>query len=478
MTFPYTKIKELGRGSFGACFVVKGVDGNQHVLKEVSLRGLCQKEQRRSVAEVKILRKLNHPHIIGYCDSCLLRNSATLCIVMELADGGDLGMRIKACLAKRQRFSEKTILRVAAQAVSALAYCHHKLFLLHRDIKPANIFLTHGGDVKIGDFGLSKSLAASHGLANTKCGSPVYMSPELASGRAYDRGCDVWALGMTLVEMASLQTPWVDQHQPRTGIMGLMRLVSHGSLDLAPLRAHYSADAIEVLATMLAKPAASRPSFRHLSQHPLLRPHIVEEACLAAAPPRQAPCAGPNDGAKVAFGPAVIMPATAALTDGKSNPFTLGGPLSRVVTPSLTPRTAPSGPTGAGDGMKQEVTGAVPIPRPPPFQRGAEWARAEEAPAEVSGRAHGTEAHAAALAIQRSIRLARFQGKTKASPRSVIPTGQPTDAPWEDKYAQLIAKRKQALRQAQIGGKNIEGFEQFQERMAQQQKRWAIAQGQ
>ena len=128
--------------------------------------------------------------------------------------------------------------------------------------------------------------------------------------------------------------------------------------------------------------------------------------------------------------------------------------------------------------MKPEVAGAVPIPRPPPFQRGAERTRAEEAPAEVSGRAHGTEAHAAALAIQRSIRLARFQGRKKASPRSVIPTGQPADAPWEDKYAQLIAKRKQALRQAQTGGKNIEGFEQFQERMAQQQKRWAIAQGQ
>jgi len=122
----YTKIKELGRGAFGACFVVRGVGGNHHVLKEVSLRGLCQKEQRRSVAEVKILRKLDHPHIIGYCDSCLLRNSATLCIVMELADGGDLGMRIKACLARKQRFSENTLIRLAAQAVSALAYCHHK----------------------------------------------------------------------------------------------------------------------------------------------------------------------------------------------------------------------------------------------------------------------------------------------------------------------------------------------------------------
>ncbi|KOO29325.1 serine threonine-protein kinase [Chrysochromulina tobinii] len=81
---------------------------------------------------------------------------------------------------------------MVAQACSALAYCHHKLFLLHRDIKPQNIFLSASGDVKIGDFGISKCLSASHGLALTKCGSPLYMSPELCSGRPYDRGHRGW----------------------------------------------------------------------------------------------------------------------------------------------------------------------------------------------------------------------------------------------------------------------------------------------
>jgi len=471
---PYIKVKALGAGAFGKVFIVKdAVDGQQLVMKEVCLRGLCPKEQRRSLAEVKILRKLEHPHIVEYKDSALRTADNTLCIVMQLCDGGDLAQRIAACQATKKKFSERSVLRVAAQAVSALAYCHHKLFLLHRDIKPANLFLSRHGDVKIGDFGLSKSLAASHGLANTKCGSPVYMSPELASGRAYDRGCDVWALGATLVEMASLRTPWVDQHQPRTGIIGLMRLISNGSLDLTPLKYSYSAGAMELLSSMLAKPAASRPSFRHLSQHALLRPHITEEAS-CSVPSQLAGCGDGEGNAKLA---PKAASAASPFAGRDPNPFVLGGPLARVATPSSTPRCAPSAPTGGT--AQSDLAGPVPIPGPVPFKRGPQRARVEGPP--VEAHAHGAEAHVAALAIQRSVRVARAKrGRAQTSPRTIILGVDAASEHWQGKYAQLVAKRKQAAGQVGMGGNvndNVPGQTAFQERMVQQHQRWALAQG-
>jgi serine/threonine protein kinase len=123
---PYAKVKTLGGGAFGKIFVVKDEAGSDWVMKEVSLRGLCPKEQRRSLAEVKILRKLEHPHLVGYHDSSIRTADKALCIVMELCDGGDLAQRIAACQATKKKFSERSLLRVAGQAVSALAYCHHK----------------------------------------------------------------------------------------------------------------------------------------------------------------------------------------------------------------------------------------------------------------------------------------------------------------------------------------------------------------
>ena len=117
-------------------------------------------------------------------------------------------------------------------------------------------------------FNHSHANAASHMQAQTNCGTPAYMSPELVQGGPYDRSADVWALGCTLYHVMALQPPWMDQIPSGKGpvalLMNLAKVIQEGSLDLEALRAHYSEELCAVLAAMVSKEGASRPALRDL----------------------------------------------------------------------------------------------------------------------------------------------------------------------------------------------------------------------
>ena len=255
------KGKQLGSGSFGTVYLAThSTSGEQVVLKEVNLRGLNSKDVKSSMAEVEVLKRLKHPNVIAYVDS--YKESGQLCIVMEYASGGDLGSLIRKKAKEKARLPEPQVLKILAQLMSALAYCHSEMHLLHRDIKPENIFLTAGGDVKLGDFGISRIMTSTNALASTQCGTPLFMSPELAAGKPYDRNADVWAFGCTLYEAMSLVPPWNELTTPEGGLEGgmkglLMHIRAH-ELDVEALRTHYSLEMIEVVRKLLAKKPSER----------------------------------------------------------------------------------------------------------------------------------------------------------------------------------------------------------------------------
>lgn len=131
----------------------------------------------------------------------------TLHIVMECADAGSLDDRIKERRKSAKPFSMKQLTRAFAQLVMAVA-AMHGANILHRDLKPANVFLKrarqrgvdgplidedgeHVLDVKLGDFGLSRTLKSQE-LAQSITGTPFYMSPELWHGKPYGRPADIW----------------------------------------------------------------------------------------------------------------------------------------------------------------------------------------------------------------------------------------------------------------------------------------------
>lgn len=100
--------------------------------------------------------------------------------------------------------------------LQALTYLHEQN-VIHRDVRASNILLNRDGDVKLTDFGLSCRLATNEGKRHSVVGSPSWMAPEVVSGGDSEYGirADVWALGITAIELADGKAPFQDMHPTR-----------------------------------------------------------------------------------------------------------------------------------------------------------------------------------------------------------------------------------------------------------------------
>jgi serine/threonine protein kinase len=283
---PWTKLQAIGKGSFGTVYLVQRTGaGNQqkYVMKEVNLRGLPKAEMLAAQNEVAALQKVKHPHAVAIADALVVDD--TLCIIMEWAQGKDLGALIAQRKTERRPFTEDEVLKIFWQLTSVLAHCHHELHLLHRDLKPQNVFLSANGDVKLGDFGLAKALEATCAIAKTQCGTPIYMSPELCLGQDYNRAADVWALGCILYELMTLTMPWADcRVQGPGGMSALLKKIASSSLDLTQCKKQYSAELCGLLSALLHKKGENRPALDQVLQLPFIA---------RAATPRTAPRTAP-----------------------------------------------------------------------------------------------------------------------------------------------------------------------------------------
>lgn len=268
---PWRKLKEIGKGSFGLVYLVQrsGGDGKTFVMKEVNLRGLPRTEMIAAQNEVAVMKKLKHPNIVGIEEALVVED--VLCIIMEWAEGKDLGALVEQRRRENRPFSEQEILRIFWQLTSALAHCHHDHHMLHRDLKPQNVFLSKNGDVKLGDFGLAKIIEATCALVKTQCGTPIYMSPELCMGQDYNRGADVYALGCILYELMTLTMPWADvQYNAAGGFSAFLKKIASSSLDLTKCKQRYSLELCNLLAALIHRNPRNRPALKQVLQMDLV----------------------------------------------------------------------------------------------------------------------------------------------------------------------------------------------------------------
>lgn len=263
----FTKVKNIGKGNMGACALARNnEDGRYYVIKQVDLAKLNKKERQQSLNEAKVLSSLRHPNVINYIDSFLARKSDHLCIVMEFADGGDISNRIKNN--HGINFTESQILDWLIQIVLSLHYVHQRK-ILHRDVKTQNIFLTQENLVKLGDFGIARTLSSTYDQASTFVGTPYYLSPELILERPYDHMSDVWALGVVLYELMALKHPF-----NANDMKSLMHRILKVQYDPPPTM--YSNDLRNIVAKILVKDPLQRMRLGEILELPYVTKRVKQ----------------------------------------------------------------------------------------------------------------------------------------------------------------------------------------------------------
>jgi serine/threonine protein kinase len=207
---PYEILSPLGAGGMGEVYRARDAKLGRDVALKVLPEAFARDAERmaRFEREAKVLASLNHPNIASIYG--LEDSGATRALVMELVEGSTVADRLKS-----GPIPIDEALLIARQICEALEYAHER-GIVHRDLKPANVKVTNNDAVKVLDFGLAKAVeggAASSDITTSPTisqmatqggvllGSPAYMAPEQARGKAVDRRADIWAFGCFLYEM-------------------------------------------------------------------------------------------------------------------------------------------------------------------------------------------------------------------------------------------------------------------------------------
>ncbi|KEP60172.1 UNVERIFIED_CONTAM: NEK kinase [Hammondia hammondi] len=203
----YERVSTLDRGATSYVHLVKRLpDMKAFAHKEILLECMTPAEQDLAKNEVRVLKAVKDPPMIAYVDSWI-EPAHSLNIIIEYAPGGSLQAYLERAKLSGTPVPTALVRKWTAQiSVGLLALHDHHI--LHRDLKPSNIMLTEDLDIRLCDFGISRSLKCAHEMAETAVGTPFIMSPELCQGKPYNSSSDLWALGVTMYEMLELRRPF------------------------------------------------------------------------------------------------------------------------------------------------------------------------------------------------------------------------------------------------------------------------------
>ena len=213
-SYPETKInfylygRRIGQGAFGKVNLGLNVlTGRVVAIKSFKTTPIkkFQHKMKKIQYETELMKRFNHKNITKILE--VFNDEEYMLIIMEYINGGNLFSFVK----KRRKLSEKMAKFLFRQIILGIQHIHSKN-VVHRDIKLENILIDFDNNVKICDFGIGKVLENEDELLYDKCGTPMYMAPEIILAND-DNGykgfpVDIWSSGITLYIMLSGSLPF------------------------------------------------------------------------------------------------------------------------------------------------------------------------------------------------------------------------------------------------------------------------------
>ncbi|XP_318814.5 neither inactivation nor afterpotential protein C [Anopheles gambiae] len=272
--------------------------GNRYKLGELIGSGVCAKVYRatdtqagnKNVAikvqkfegetktaiqeEFRILRDHSkHANLIDfygiYRKKCPAGECDEIWFVLEYCDYGPAVDVVRKLFVNNRRASELQLAYILREVSRALVYLHEH-HIVHRDVRGSNILLTKDGEVKLCDYGLARDTKSTLGKRGTCIGSPCWMAPEVVTSSksdkdVYDNRSDVWALGITAIELGDGKPPFADMHATRA----MFQIVRNPPPTLYR-QSNWSQEYNDFIAECLEKNPDHRPFIMEVIEHPFL----------------------------------------------------------------------------------------------------------------------------------------------------------------------------------------------------------------
>eukprot|EP00210_Caulerpa_lentillifera_P005787 g5533.t1 len=215
-------------------------------------------------AELSFLQRSNHPNIVAFYEK--IETGSHLFIIMEFCKDGDLEsvMQKGPC---DEVFTRQCMVQLAAGLQEL-----RSMGLVHRDLKPPNLLL-HDGVLKIADFGFARSLQPEK-LADTLCGSPLYMAPEVLQLKKYDARADLWSVGVIMYEMLVGRTPFEGQTY-----VHLLKNIETTKVRIPKvILKNTSRSCLDLMVRLLQREPNKRIDFESFFKHPFVTKEMTGES--------------------------------------------------------------------------------------------------------------------------------------------------------------------------------------------------------